>query len=216
MNLEKNHPARLVVVDDHALFRSGLVNIIAQMEGYQVVGEAGHGREALDVIREADPDLVLIDVNMPVMDGIETVQAIREQDEEVRLVMLTISRESADLTRAIRAGANGYILKNAEPEELEGMLGAVLDSHAVISPEMTGEVFDLVRRGPGQGEQDLLTDRERDVLECLAEGMTTAEAAEALVVSQNTIKTHVRHILKKLKVSNRAEAVKVGVKKGLL
>lgn len=208
--------ARIVVVDDHALFRSGLVNLIEGMNFYTVVGEAGDGKQALEVIEETDPDLVLIDVNMPGMGGIELVEALRKEKEKIRLVMLTISRHEEDLVGAVRAGADGYILKNSEPEDLKTMLDAVLGDQSVISPEMTDAVFKVVRTGYLEDPAEILTEREREVLHCLAEGLTTAQTAEKLVVSSNTVKTHVRHILEKLKVSNRAEAVSVAMKQGLL
>jgi DNA-binding NarL/FixJ family response regulator len=211
-----DRPARIVVVDDHGLFRSGLITLIDSMPFYQVVGEAESGEDALGVISDTDPDLVLIDVNMPGMGGIELVRALRETGDSLDLVMLTISRQEEDLLGAIRAGADGYILKNAEPDELKAMLDAVQADQSVISPELTGAVFKAVRTGHLEDPADILTAREKDVLRCLADGLTTAQTAEKLVISRNTVKTHVRHILEKLEVSNRAEAVSVAIKRGVL
>lgn len=211
-----DRPARIVVVDDHGLFRSGLITLIDSMPFYQVVGEAESGEQALQVISESDPDLVLIDVNMPGMGGIELVRALRETGDSLDLVMLTISRQEEDLLGAIRAGADGYILKNAEPDELREMLDAVQADQSVISPELTGAVFKAVRSGRLEDPADILTAREKDVLRCLADGLTTDQTAEKLVISRNTVKTHVRHILEKLEVSNRAEAVSVAIKRGVL
>jgi len=211
-----DRPARIVVVDDHGLFRSGLITLIDSMPFYQVVGEAESGEQALQVISESDPDLVLIDVNMPGMGGIELVRALRETGDSLDLVMLTISRQEEDLLGAIRAGADGYILKNAEPDELKEMLDAVQADQSVISPELTGAVFKAVRSGRLEDPADILTAREKDVLRCLADGLTTDQTAEKLVISRNTVKTHVRHILEKLEVSNRAEAVSVAIKRGVL
>jgi DNA-binding NarL/FixJ family response regulator len=211
-----DRPARIVVVDDHGLFRSGLITLIDSMPFYQVVGEAESGEDALGVISDTDPDLVLIDVNMPGMGGIELVRALRETGDSLDLVMLTISRQEEDLLGAIRAGADGYILKNAEPDELREMLDAVQADQSVISPELTGAVFKVVRTGHLEDPAEMLTPREKDVLRCLADGLTTAQTAEKLVISGNTVKTHVRHILEKLEVSNRAEAVSVAIKRGVL
>lgn len=213
---EPSPPFRVVVVDDHTLFRSGLKNLINDMSGFEVVGDAEDGSKGLESIRTAEPDLVLIDINMPGMSGIEVVKAIRERDQETRLVMLTISKQEQDLMGAIQAGANGYILKNAEPEELEHALQGVMSDQSVLSPEVTGAVFNAMRKAGKSREEDPLTDREKDVLECLAEGLTTAETAEELVISKNTVKTHVRKILRKLDVSNRAEAVSVALNRGLI
>lgn len=211
-----DRPTRIVVVDDHGLFRSGLITLIDSMNFYQVVGEAESGERALEVIAETLPDLVLIDINMPGMSGIELVQALREGDADLHLVMLTISRHEEDLKGAIRAGADGYILKSAEPEELRKMLDAVQADQSVISPELTGAVFKVVRTGYLEDPAEILTDREKEVLRCLADGLTTDQTAEELVISRNTVKTHVRHILEKLEVSNRAEAVSVAIKRGVI
>jgi len=213
---DQSPPYRIVIVDDHSLFRSGLVNLIRDMEPFEIAGQAGDGMEALKVIQDTDPDLVLVDINMPEMNGIQLVKAVREKDQSIRLVMLTISKQEQDLMGAIQAGANGYILKNAEPEDLEEALRGVMEDQSVLSPEVTGTVFKMMRGVEENALQDPLTEREKDVLRCLARGLTTAESAEELVISKNTIKTHVRNILDKLEVSNRAEAVSVALKMGLI
>jgi len=208
---------RVVVVDDHALFRAGLISLLSDMPGVKIVGEASDGHQAVDVVRRVQPDVVLLDVNMPQMDGVEAVKALRK-DDSVRIIMLTISKHHDDLIGAIKAGADGYLLKNAEPEELSKALTAVVNGQSVLSPEVTGHVFELVNtlgdRG-GVGDS-ILTKREMDVLNCIAEGMTTAEISESLVISDNTVKTHVRHLLEKLKASNRTEAVSKAIQMGLI
>ena len=133
---------RVVVVDDHTLFRRGLVSLLTVMQGIQVVGEASNGKESLEIIARAKPDLVLLDVNMPVMDGVETVKALRARID-CRVLMLTISQEQDDLIGAIQAGADGYLLKNAEPDDLHDAIFLVMDNKSVISPEVTRQVFQV-------------------------------------------------------------------------
>lgn len=206
---------RIVVVDDHTLFRRGLVGLLAEMEGFRVVGEASNGREALAVIVPGNQDIILLDVNMPEMSGIETLSALRKRGIISPVLMLTISQHEEDLIGAIRAGANGYLLKNAEPETLRRMIRQVVAGKAVLAPEVTEQVFRLVRSGQ-LGSGNLLTDREVEVLHFLARGLTTAQTGTEMFISENTVKTHVRHILEKLDVSNRAEAVAKATQLGLI
>ena len=198
---------RLVVVDDHALFRRGLVGLLDEMTEFQVVGEASNGQDALPVIESARPDIILLDINMPVLDGIQTLVAIRKLHPEQKVLMLTISQNDEDLIGAIVSGANGYVLKNTEPETLRSTLLQVSAGNAVLSPEITAKVLQAVRRSQADRNRGLLSDREVEVLKCLARGQTTAQIANVLFISENTVKTHIRHILEKMEVNNRAEAV---------
>lgn len=206
---------RLVVVDDHALFRRGLVGLLEDMPEFVVVGEASDGLQALEVITAQNPDLVLLDVNMPKMDGVETVQALRSRKNPVRVLMLTISQNDEDLLGAIRAGADGYLLKNTEPEELHRALLKVIEGKGVLSPEVTAQVMRAAMHSSNPS-QPILSDREMDVLHCLADGQTTHQISHALFISENTVKTHVRHILEKLEAENRVEAVTKALKLGLI
>jgi DNA-binding NarL/FixJ family response regulator len=206
---------RLVVVDDHALFRAGLVNLLSQMDALKVVGEAGDGREALEVIRQTKPDVVLLDVNMPVMDGVETVRVL-QKTEDCRILMLTISKHDEDLFGAIKAGADGYLLKSAEPDELLHAIEQIAEGKSVLSPEVTGRVLQVISSSQGMQTETLLSNREMEVLDCLAQGMTSSQVASELFISENTVKTHVRHILEKLEAGNRAEAVSKAVQLGLI
>jgi DNA-binding NarL/FixJ family response regulator len=206
-------PLRLVVVDDHSLFRRGLVSLLIDMPEFQVVGEAGNGQEALTVIAALQPDIVLLDLNMPVMDGIETVTAIRSQSKDQRILMLTISQDDEDLLAAIRAGADGYLLKNTEPDELRKALLRLHEGQSVLSPEVTAPILKALARS-SQMPKVLLSDRELEVMQCLAEGQTTLQIANSLFISENTVKTHVRHILEKLEASNRTEAVSKAIQMG--
>ncbi len=206
---------RLVVVDDHALFRAGLVSLLAQMPELEVVGEAGNGRQALEVIQRTRPDIALIDVNMPEMGGVETVEALQKV-ENLRIVMLTISKHDDDLFGAIAAGADGYLLKNSEPEELRRAILLVAEGKSVLSPEVTGRVLKAVSNARGMPSEIGLSKREMEVLDCLAVGKTSAQIASDLFITENTVKTHVRHILEKLEAANRAEAVSRAIQMGLI
>jgi DNA-binding NarL/FixJ family response regulator len=198
---------KLVVVDDHALFRRGLVGLLEEMPDFLVAGEAANGQEALPLIERIKPDVVLLDINMPVMDGIQALAAIRKTQPDQKVLMLTISQNDDDLISAIVTGANGYVLKNTEPEMLHSTILQVAAGHSVLSPEVTARVLQAVRRSQTDRSRGLLSDREVEVLKCLARGQTTAHIASGLFISENTVKTHIRHILEKMEVSNRAEAV---------
>lgn len=198
---------RLVVVDDHALFRRGLISLLNEMADFLVVGEASNGQDALTVIENARPELVLLDINMPVLDGIQTLAAIRKTNADLKVVMLTISQNDDDLIGAIVSGANGYVLKNTEPDTLRSAILQVCSGNSVLSPEITAKVLQAVRRSQSDRNRGLLSEREVEVLKCLARGQTTAQIAHGLFISENTVKTHIRHILEKMEVNNRAEAV---------
>jgi two-component system nitrate/nitrite response regulator NarL len=206
---------RLVVVDDHALFRAGLISLLGEMAEFQVVGEAGDGETAVEIIHKTQPDVVLLDVNMPGMGGVETVQLLRKR-EKSRILMLTISKNDEDLLGAITAGADGYLLKNAEPEDLRKSIMLVHQGMSVLSPYVTRQVLQAVSLEQARAPDMGLSSREMDVLACLAQGMTTAQIAEELYISENTVKTHVRHILEKLEAANRAEAVSKAIQMGLI
>jgi DNA-binding NarL/FixJ family response regulator len=205
----------LVVVDDHALFRTGLIGLLNDLQEFEVIGEASDGLEALDVIREVEPDLILLDVNMPRMNGVEVVNALKKRGS-CKIIMLTISKQEEDLFGAIKAGADGYLLKNAEPEELRNAIIDVAEGKSVLSPEVTGQVMRAVAASQEYSPDRGLSKRELEVLTCLAQGMTTAQISSELFISDNTVKTHIRHILEKLEASNRAEAVSKATQLGLI
>jgi DNA-binding NarL/FixJ family response regulator len=208
-------PIRLLVVDDHALFRSGLISLLKGMPEFEVVGEAGNGREALDIASQLLPDVVLLDVNMPVMDGVETVRLMKES-LPCRILMLTISKNDEDLFGSILAGADGYLLKNATPEELCRSIMQLQEGMAVLAPDVTRKVMGAVRADQAALAGHGLSSREMEVLRCLAQGMTTTQISNELFISDNTVKTHVRHIMDKLEASNRAEAVSKATQLGLM
>lgn len=206
---------RLVVIDDHALFRAGLVSLLSTIPEFEIVGEAGDGLEGLTVIERTEPDIVLLDVNMPIMSGVEMIEAL-QMKLNPRVLMLTVSKHDEDLFGAIAAGADGYLLKDAEPDELRRSINLVAEGKSVLSPEVTQRVFKAISSSQGFPLEVALSKREMDVLNCLARGMTSAQIASELFISENTVKTHVRHILEKLEASNRAEAVSRAIQMGII
>lgn len=207
---------RLMVVDDHALFRRGLISLLGDMPEFLVVGQAGDGGQALPIIDEVQPDVILLDLNMPNMDGIATLRALQERRSPAKVLMLTISQNDTDLLDAIHAGADGYLLKNTEPEDLRKALLRVAEGQGALSPEVTGSILRAVNRYGTEPAASLLSEREVEVLECLVDGLTTLQISSKLFISENTVKTHVRHIFEKLSVSNRAEAVGKALQMGLI
>ncbi len=207
---------RLAIVDDHALFRAGLIKQLSQMEEFLVVGEAGDGQGALEVIRRMKPDIVLLDVNFPGLSGID-VGAIKGvvQGGSTRVIMLTSWKD--DYHGAITAEADGTILKDAEPEDLRKAILLVYHDVEVQRTEVMGQDLEAAPSDEKiQAAEGGLSSRELEVLICLAQGKTTNQIAEELFISDNTVKTHVRHILEKLEASNRAEAVSKATQMGLI
>ena len=216
MSATGNTPLRLAVVDDHALFRRGLAGLLEEIPGFQVVAQAADGEEALRVIEQSHPDVILLDLNMPVMDGLTTLRRIKARRPAPRVIMLTISQEEPDLLEAIRGGADGYLLKNTEPDDLRKAILRVAEGQGALSPEVTAPVLRAVTLSSGNYEAPLLSEREVEVLRCMVDGLTTQQIGGRLFISENTVKTHVRHIFEKLEVSNRAEAVGRAMQLGLI
>jgi len=207
---------RVVVVDDHALFRRGLISLLSEFDGIKVVGEAANGQDGLRVITDQKPNLVLLDVNMTGMSGVETLQALRKAKLSMPVLMLTVSQDENDLMDAILAGASGYLLKSAEPESLRAALLDAAAGNSILAPEMIPGLFNAMRRLHNARAEPLLSDRETDVLRSLSRGKTTAQISSELFISENTVKTHIRHILEKMEVKNRAEAVAKALQARLL
>ncbi|GMV33397.1 MAG: DNA-binding response regulator [Chloroflexota bacterium] len=212
---------RVLMVDDHALFREGLAGIIASQTDMEVVGEAGDGLEACVKAQELKPDLILMDVQMPGMDGLTAVRQIKEALPETAVVMLTVRDDDDKLFEALKNGAQGYLLKEIRSQDMLAMLRGVMRGEAALSPALAGRVLTefrrLSRRGFVKADDDCgLTEREQQVLLKVSEGATDKEIAESLTISLNTVKTHIRNILSKLQVSSRREAAKVAKSKGLV
>ena len=212
---------RVVIADDHAPYRRGM-QIVVELEGSaRVVGEASNGDEALAVCTRLRPDIVLMDVRMPGVGGIEACRRIRWAVPDARIIMLTMSDEEADLFEAIKAGASGYLLKDVPGEVVLDAIGRVSEGQAIIPPSMAATLlteFTRLSRDPEPLKRTLppLTDREVEVLRLVARGLPNREIAEQLVISENTVKNHVRNILEKLQLHSRMEAVMYAVREKLL
>lgn len=201
---------RLVIADDHTLFRDGLRSLL-EAHGFDVVAEARDGREAVSMARAHRPEVILMDISMPVMSGLDATRAISAEFPEMRVVMLTASDSDTDLFEAIRSGASGYLSKDLEATQFVALLQGVSRGEPALSPEvarkMLGELARPAEAEPATAEYGL-TDRERDVLELLVSGVTSnRDLADRLFVSENTIKFHLRNILDKLHLSSRAQVI---------
>ena len=213
---------RVLIVDDQTLVRTGLRMILETEDGIEVVGEAANGKEAIAVARELRPDVILMDIRMPEMDGISATRSLVHDrpDGHCRVLILTTFDLDEYVYDALRAGASGFLLKDAPPEELVRAIYVVAAGEALLAPSVTRrliEDFAAVRVGPGtSSDLTALTDREVDVLRQLATGKSDVEIANALFVSETTVKTHISHILTKLELRDRVQAVVVAYESGLV
>jgi len=204
-------PIRVMIADDHDLYRRGM-QVVVELDGTaQVVGEASNGAEAVEVCQRVTPEVVLMDVRMPGVGGIEACRLIREAVPSARILMLTMSDDESDLFEAIKAGASGYLLKDLPGEEVADAIRRVYDGQAIIPPGMAATLLTEFTRlsqepEPISGSAPLLTDREVEVLRLVARGRANREIADELVISENTVKNHVRNILEKLHLHSRVEA----------
>jgi two-component system nitrate/nitrite response regulator NarL len=213
---------RVLLIDDHALVRKGIAALLSS-RGVEVVASVGSGEEGVRRALELTPDIVLLDVKMPGMNGIETLSNLRARGVSTPVLMLTMSSEDSDLSAALRAGAQGYLLKDMEPEELVPALEAALQGNNVVAKELLGTLARIVRNEAGAGKEaprrcasfDELTPRELDVLEHVAKGMSNKVIANALNITEGTVKLHVKAILRKLGMRSRVEAAVMAVENGL-
>jgi len=211
---------RVLLADDHALFRAGIASLLRAW-GMDVVGQASHGLEAIELTRRLEPDLVLMDIGMSPCNGLEATRAIKAELPGVKIVIVTVSEDEQDLFEAIKSGAEGYLLKGMSEEELNGTLEKIAAGEPALSPVLAGKILDefarMAREGAGKpkGPEDELTNREREVLRLVAEGGTNREIAAGLYVSENTVSFHVKNILAKLHLKNRAQAAAFAIRAGL-
>lgn len=214
-------PTRVLLADDHALFREGLAGIVDSQPDMEVIGEANDGLEATVKARELKPDLILMDVQMPGVDGLEATRVIKRELPDAIIIVLTVRDDEEKLFEAIKAGAQGYLLKSIRSQEMLEMLRGALRGEAAISPALAGRMLEEFRRMSRQvpddpDEEVYLTPREQDVLSLVAQGKADKEIASDLSISVHTVKSHLRNLLAKLQVSSRREAARLAKNKGLL
>jgi two-component system nitrate/nitrite response regulator NarL len=209
---------RIVMIDDHALFRSGLEGLL-ERRGIEVVAAVGEGQEGLKMAEELQPDVVLLDMRMPHMSGLDVLKVLRERNQEMPVVMLTTSTDERDLVESLRNGAQGYLLKDMEPDELVSALREIVAGKTVVAKDMTGVLAKVVQgetAPPGRHTPfSELTPREREILCHLAEGRSNKVIARHLGISDGTVKLHVKAILRKLGVHSRVEAAVIAVEQSL-
>jgi len=202
------HTYKVFLIDDHALFRKGVGQIIAAEPGFEVVGEASSGLEGLDLAQQLMPDLVLIDLNMKGINGLETLRRFKQTELKARFIVLTVSDAEDDLLEALRAGADGYLLKDMDPADLCGNLKKVAEGMTVVQDSLT-EILKQALIDPSLHRRDdevSLTERENEILQCLANGLNNKTIARELGISDTTVKVHIKHLLSKLKLTSRLEA----------
>jgi DNA-binding NarL/FixJ family response regulator len=213
---------RVLIADDQALFRRGLYVVLGTEDHIEVVAEAANGEEAVALAAELVPDVVLMDVRMPRVNGIDAARQIRAANPATKIIMLTVSDDEDDLYDAVKAGANGYLLKEISVEEVAEAIRAVVQGQSLISPTMASMLlseFNVLAKKAEERQQyptPALTTRELEVLKLVAKGMSNREIADALYISENTVKNHVRNILEKLHLHSRMEAVIYAVRERLL
>jgi DNA-binding NarL/FixJ family response regulator len=213
-------PVRVVLVDDDDLMRAGLKAVLSSDPGIKVVGEASNGRAASATVRAGRPDLVLMDVRMPDLDGIAATREVLASSPDVKVVILTTFEEDDYIFGALNAGASGFLLKRTRPEELLAAIHTVAAGDSLLSPSVTRTVIERMAHQPtpdlrSAGQLDELTPREREVLELIARGLSNGEIAAELVIEESTVKTHVKRILMKLRLRDRTQAVIFAYETGL-
>jgi len=210
---------RVLLVDDHPLFRKGLASLLAREKGFEVVGEAQDGAEALNKTKNLKPDLVLMDIYMPGGNGLEATRRIREALSSVKVVILTVSEEDKNLFEAIKSGAHGYLLKKIEPRNLFEMLRGVFRGEAPISRATAAKILNefaaQAHRATEETPEEKLTPKEREVIELLTKGWTNKEIGNKLRITENTVKNHLKNILDKLHLENRVQAATFALQKKL-
>ncbi len=198
----------VLVIDDHPLFRRGVSQLLSLEPGFRLVAEAASGQEGLELAKQHEPDLILLDLNMKNMNGIETLRAMREAEIDARIIILTVSNAPEDLISAIRAGADGYILKDNDPADMLALICEAMNGQTAISPELTSLLATALRHETVVENRSHvhLTERESAILKCLAVGKSNKLIARELEIMESTVKVHIRNLLKKLKFRSRVEA----------
>jgi two-component system, NarL family, nitrate/nitrite response regulator NarL len=216
--MNEDAPMRVLLIDDHALFRMGLQGLL-ERRNIQVIAATGDGREGLRLARELGPDVILLDMRMPELDGLEVLQRLRESGCECPIAMLTTSNEERDLVECLRNGAQGYLLKDMDPDALVNALHDIVAGKTVVAPDLTGVLAKVVQGAVPLSQEHSpfseLTPREREILCLLAEGQSNKVIARNLGISDGTVKLHVKAILRKLNIHSRVEAAVMAVEQGL-
>jgi NarL family two-component system response regulator LiaR len=212
--MSETKPIRVLLVDDHAVVRSGLAAFLLAFDDLELVGEAGSGEEAVRLCEQLQPDVVLMDLVMPGMDGAAATRAIRERCPQIQVIALTSFKEKELVQGALEAGAIGYLLKNVSADELADAIQAVHAGRPTLAPEAAQALIQTTTQPPGPGYN--LTEREREVLALMVEGLSNPEIAERLIVGRSTVKFHVSNILSKLGVTSRTEAVSLALQHHLV
>lgn len=216
-----NEPLRVLLVDDHVLFRQGIRFGMASRHDMEVVGEAGDGQEAIERARETMPDVILMDIQMPRLNGMEATRRIKREMPHVKILILTVSDDEQDLFEALKAGASGYLLKNLTANDLFDRIRVAAQGEIILSSIVAGHILHELgcRAQPGSAAAELgeaLTARECEVLERVVQGMSNNEIAGQLFISEGTVKNHLKNILEKLHLSNRIQAAVYAVRHGLV
>jgi DNA-binding NarL/FixJ family response regulator len=206
---------KVLLVDDHQVVRRGLRTFLEVQDVVEVVGEAADGAEGVALAGELQPDVILMDVKMPGMDGVEALRRLRELDHRARVLVVTSFTEQRTVIPALRAGAAGYVYKDIDPDALAGAIRSVHAGHVLLQPEVATALLSQEESNSGQGRGGSLTEREREVLGLIADGRSNREIARALVLSEKTVKTHVSNILMKLDLADRTQAALWAVRHGL-
>lgn len=213
-------PVRVLLIDDQILFRKGIHALLEDQPDIEVVGEGGDGQEAIELVEQLAPDVVLMDVNMPVCSGVEATRTIKELFPNTRVVILTVSDEDDELFAAIKSGAEGYLLKDLEPSELFNMIRGVMRGETPISAAVAGKLLHEFRehswRSVGEPKEGNLTARELEVLQLVADGHSNMEIAMRLCIVEGTVKNHLHNILEKLQLENRLQAATYAIRHGLV
>lgn len=204
---------RIIVADDHPLFREGVVHSLGADPDFEVIAEAGSGEEALKLVRELRPDLVLLDISMPGIGGIEAAREIAASAPEVRIMMLTVADGEASLLAALKAGAHGYVLKGVSARDLREIARRVADGEAYVPPALAAELLSEMSAPRGKDVFSTLTEREVDVLELLSKGLSNRDIGERLHIAEKTVKHHMTSILSKLQVRSRTEAALIAAQR---
>ncbi|MDC8757026.1 response regulator [Janthinobacterium fluminis] len=203
-------PISVLLVDDHALFRSGIRSLLQRHTEFVVVGEAGDGVDGIKRAQQLQPDVVLLDLNMPGMSGVETLQLMQQDCPDAAILILTVSEDADDLAAALRAGACGYLIKNIDADYLVRALRRAAGGETVVAEAMTGKLVAQLQAGTQReepvSELDKLTPREKDIIDCLARGESNKGIARSLDLAESTVKIHVQNVLKKLKLTSRVQA----------